>query len=206
MVLMMLSVLSLTFFFDCLHSSTSFSACLRIIRQSSELGQWKISLQIAPCMSRSWNRRTSSMSNLQVGKDCENWQWLKKVLPLSVLFVCWRTRRQEIMEPQFFSPPCWLHSAHIFTKKSNTNMQLQLVSTLLESFWCNQMSKQWVNQLMYRPYYQHGSAAAVKAALDRLVQLGSEPAERFLSLFLLIFLHCLLESTRPVNHLGVNRN
>lgn len=49
----------------------SVSNFLRIIRPSSEPGPWKTLLQIAPCMSRFSSQRTSSTSNLQVGRECE---------------------------------------------------------------------------------------------------------------------------------------
>lgn len=52
-------------------SLPSISNFLRIIRPSSEPGQWKTSLQTAPFTSRFSSQRTSSMSNLQVGRECE---------------------------------------------------------------------------------------------------------------------------------------
>lgn len=51
--------------------SNTVSNFLRIIRPSSEPGQWKTLLRIAPSTSRFSSPRTSSTSNLQVGRECE---------------------------------------------------------------------------------------------------------------------------------------
>lgn len=66
-------------------SLLSVSNFLRITRPSFEHGRWKTSLQTAPFTSRFSSLRTSSMSNLQVGSECE----IKLlVMPLNESFEC----------------------------------------------------------------------------------------------------------------------
>lgn len=89
------------------HYPTPSPNFLRIIRPSSEPGQWKTLLRIAPSTSRFSSPRTSSTSNLQVGRECEikcsgcdlrcqlDGVFLRLVRMRLLLF--YRTRMQEIM-------------------------------------------------------------------------------------------------------------
>lgn len=176
---------------------------LRIIRPSSEPGQWKTSLQIAPSTSRFSSQRTSSTSNLQVGRECEmkytgcdlRCVYLSVCLVWMQLLLFEHIAMQEIMGwhplennsswPKLTGVSCSVCDWHCVVA-----IRCRVPSL---SAWF--LSLKIVFSISV-PVQQRGSLSSrlSEGVLDRLARFGCKPSEGFSEFFCVAFLESVSSS------------